>query len=641
MALKYIYSRHSFLDHINESIKTAKEYFSRVKRASSLPQYKQQLIQSIGDGSFSLGPEDPEEQISKIESGEMDRELEKMMSQDAMVQIDDALNQLFEKIKLNKAFGPNVLALPITKMYLRYPKEEHLPNLLELVDFLDDVSLREFLKTRNIDLGRLLNEYAEKKEENGMVTYEMLTDYLTNITSEIRANWLIKLFKTDAAMGRERNLPPFNQVEAFRSLSVNDPIKLRIISCAEALDRNRDNPAVAAAIVTIKDKIAGKDSLKNLVEWLERTLDNALNSSAGMVEFLKAAVTVGGLIDIVYQDESKVVIVAYHEIALATLFPMAQWCILPPGWGGGRGMWSTYAGPSKNAIQFAVMDFSNPPSSNMRCWAFSYNVDLDRITHVHAKDDANILGYFNTTGLRDIFTEKGSIGNYPDSSTFTIPPADFRELEDSIAELYDKTVKYDSLPKIRGFSNLDMFAQGGVMKEFIGYSLRQANAKAQGKEIASFVKQNKAQLDMIISYLAADVYSSDYKNNIRDKKPTLADTFISPFLKPTGASKIPYVASGSELATYLIAVMKASGKFTEDKVISILKNLNLYLKLLNRDKTKAFARYQIEEAIDAIKVYLKALDINTVSTGGVDKGIKQLTIDDSELVAKFIEDIGK
>jgi hypothetical protein len=247
MALKYIYSRHSFLDHINESIKTAKEYFSRVKRSSSLPQYKQQLILSIQDGSFSLGPEDPEEQISKIESGEMDRELEKMMSQDAMVQIDDALNQLFEKIKLNKAFGPNVLALPITKMYLRYPEEEHLPNLLELVDFLDDVSLREFLKTRNIDLGRLLNEYAEKKEENGMPAYEMLTDYLTNITSEIRANWLIKLFKTDAAMGRDRNLPPFNQVEAFRSLPVNDPIKLRIISCAETLDRNRDNPAVAAA----------------------------------------------------------------------------------------------------------------------------------------------------------------------------------------------------------------------------------------------------------------------------------------------------------------------------------------------------------------------------------------------------------
>jgi len=648
MALKHIKSRYSFIRPLNESIKTAKEYLFRVNRESILSQYKQKLTQSIEAGTFSLGQDAPEEQVRKIESGEIDRELEKMLLQDQFaIPIDPNLNALFEKIKANRTFGPNVLALPITKMYLRYPEQEHQANLINLLDSLDNVKLRDFLKSRAIDAGKLISDFVEAEEEGGRTTYEMLGDYLTSLEVEIRANWLIKELKTDAAMGPERILPPFNQVEAFRQLAPNDPIRKRIIACADEFSQNRSNPVVAAAIAAVKNKIASKGSMKDLVEWLERTLDNALNASDNMSEFIKAALTVGNLVDIVYQDESAVVTVVHHEIALATLFPMAQWCILPLGWGGGRGMWNTYIGGSHTRIQFAVMNFGVPASSNFRCWAFTYDVNQNKITHAHAKDDASFMSNIDTNGLDDIFTEKSQIGNYENSSTFTIPPPDLQELKDNLKGLYEKTTKLDSMPKLRtksgasinDFSTSEMFLPGGLIREFIGHALRSAAAKAKGETLPSYISQHKAQLDIIISYLAADIYSSNYKNNIKENKPTLADTFINPFLKPTAGSKIPFIASGSEFATYLVAVMKASMKFTNEKVMVILKNLNQYIKLLIRDKARPFNRYQIEEALGAIKAYLKSMGTESITIAETEKGVNMIAFEDAEQIIKYIDNL--
>lgn len=659
--LKFILRPSHFSKPLFESIKTAREFFLKNKKREYFPEYKEKIIKELRDGAVSFS-ENPEEDILRVERGELDREIERMLSADkeaeSFLLSDPNFNELLEKIKQNQQFGPNVLALPLTKMYIRYPSREDLPNLLNLVDSLSNPKLKDFLRGRNIDLGKLLNDYAEKEEEGGLKVYELFTDYLTKLESEIKANWLIQILKTDAAMGEERNLPPFNQVEAFRRLPANDPIRLRIIAAAELFEDNKSNPAVSFAIKNIvKKKLAAKESMKELAEWLERTIDSALNSSDDIIEFLMSAASVGNLADVVYQEESVVVLVVHHEIALATLFPMAQWCILPLGWGGGRNMWGTYLGGGKTTIQFAIMDFSKSSSNNMRCWAFTYDVRQNRITNAHAKDDANILPNFDTNQLTDIFTKKESITGYPmgggsivydDSETFTIPATDLAEITNNLTNLYNKTVQAESTPKLRtksgtsitDFSTSEMFTSaGGLMREFIGQALKRASARAQGGDVPSFISRHKPELDMILAYLAADVYSSNYKNNIRDNKPTLADTFINPFIKPTGASKIPYIANGSELSTYLVAVMKASKKFTEDKIHTILRNLNSYLKILNRDKSKPFHQFQIAEIFDAFKVYLKSLEITDFPIEDGDKKVKDLVLEDTDRIIKFIDNI--
>lgn len=664
MSLKYIHSPYRFFNSLNESIKTAKEYFFRLEKSENLKRYKENLIDKIRNGEEALGEGDPQEQISRIESGSMDRQLETMMEQDPsfVPEVEEKLNILFEKIKQNRTFGPNVLALPLTKMYIRYRgDDEHIARILDIVDILDDNKLKEFFKSRDIDLARLLDEFAEKQEEGGRPVYEMFTDYLTILQSEISANWLIKEFKTNAAMGRERNLPPFNQVEAFRKLDVNDPIRQNIISYAKQLNENRSDPVVAAAIKTIKDRLAGKSSMEEIAKWLGNSLNSALNESDDIKKFLETSLKVGSLVDMVYKDENKVVVVAHHELVLATLFPMAEWCILPSGWGGGRGMWNGYAGPSKNAIQFAVMDYSKEASNNMRCWAFSYNVNTKTVTHVHAKDDADILRNFPNRTLQDMFTEKPSITGsrqgvpvtYEDSNTFTLPSYELRELEESITDLYEKTVKFDSSFKLRDsygssitdFSRSSLFKAGGIMQGFVGYAAVKAKSKTEGVEIESFVSKHKNTLDMILTYLAADLYSAQYREKIKAKQPTLADTFILPFTKGVEGQSQPLVASGKELASYLISALKVSEKFKEETVKEIIKNLVKVMFLLNSgfnsqrsSMNKKFYLYQIEEAIGAFSIYAKSIGINSVPVGSKNKELGSLTVDDTEAIIKFIKE---
>ena len=85
--------------------------------------------------------------------------------------------------------------------------------------------------------------------------------------------------------------------------------------------------------------------------------------------------------------------------------------------------------------------------------------------------------------------------------------------------------------------------------------------------------------------------------------------------------------------------MKASKKFTEDKIHTILKNLNSYLKILNRDKTQSFRQFQIAEVFDAFKVYLKSLDILDFPAESESKSIKDLTLEDTDSIIKFIDSI--
>ena len=120
--LKFILRPSSIANPLFESIKTAREFFIKNKKREYFPQYKEKIIQELRDGTVSFS-ENPEEDIIKVERGELDREIEKMFSADKEVEStilsDPGLNELLEKIKQNQQFGPNVLALPLTKMYIR------------------------------------------------------------------------------------------------------------------------------------------------------------------------------------------------------------------------------------------------------------------------------------------------------------------------------------------------------------------------------------------------------------------------------------------------------------------------------------------------------------------------------------------
>jgi hypothetical protein len=667
--LLHIIRPYQFFKGVNESVKSAREFFVARKKEELLPEYKQKLIRDLRNDP-ELSQEEIAAKLSELESGVADREIRSKLLADKEVDVeilsDENFNRLMEKVKENTVFGPNILAFPIAKMYIRYSSDDDAASLLDLIASLNDAKLKNFLRGRNIDLGELLKEYAEKPEQQGVKTYDLFSDYIRSINTDIRANWLVQELKTDAAMGPQRNRPPFNQVEAYRKLKDGDPLKERFIRYANELEKRKNEPNVAAAINLIKKSIAAYGSLEDLVSFVGGQLDAALNSPKEMQDFLRQIQVAGPTVDLIYASDTQAVLVVHHEVALAMLFPMAGWCILPRGWGGGRNMWKSYVGfPEAKTIQFAIMDFSKPFQNNMRCWAFTYSITNDRITHVHAKDDANIINNFNQSGFNDIFSEKESITNsngvtYENSNTFTVPKYAIDQLKDGLDTMFEKTLKYEETYKLRNkngteitdFTKSSVFDTDGVMRRFIRHGLVRASAKAAGRPAPAFIsnEQNKDALDMILMYLAASPLSDEYKLSKERKQPTLIDTFISPFIKPLNSSlTFPFSIDNAELATYIIAILKSTREFREDLVLSFLKTLITFVKVINNtysarsagaDLTKKYY-YQIEEALDAIKVLLKSIDIKEISVGSQNKKITDLSVDDIKEVIAFIESITK
>ena len=667
MNLHHIIHRPVFIT-INESIGGAKELFLSRRRKDLLSNYKDDLIDSIDNDEYTMDQSlSKEEQIRKIRSGEADREILSMMTADPSVSStilsDVGFNAMLDKIKENTLFGPTVLAIPMTKMYLRYGRED-LPDLLNLITSLNNSKLKTFLKGRNIDLGKTLNDYAEMPERDGIKTYELFSDYIRDISSEVEANWLIKELKVDAAMGPERNLPPFNQVEAYRSLAENDPLRARLLNYGKELEKNKNNPAVAAAIQTIKKKIAAYDSLEKVADFVRGQLDAALKSPQELNDFLKIARSAGKLAEVVYNDEHRAVVVAYHEIALGMLFPMSAWCILPSGWGGGRNMWKTYINSANRTIQFAVMDFSKSSSNNMRCWAFTYNTRDNMVTHAHAKDDVSILSNFQRNGLADIFSEKESIVGYystgnrvlEDSSTFTIPQYALEEIQSNLSRYLEITIQNEGTFKLRNsngtevtdFTTSTFFKDGGLFTKFLQHSIVRAKAALTGASLPSFIQENKNDLDTILVYLTADVYSNNYKNKKEKGEPTLVDTFILPFIKVAPALGKQFVVGNFELAEFILKVLKNTNTFEASKIYAMLKKLNEFIRpiLTIKDTVpKASPQYKnysflLSDAVDTIKVFLHSLNINEVQfTSGKTVEVKKLEVDNASELSTYITNL--
>jgi hypothetical protein len=344
------------------------------------------------------------------------------------------------------------------------------------------------------------------------------------------------------------------------------------------------------------------------------------------------------------------------------LFPMSAWCILPRGWGLGRNMWSSYIGPNHGTIQFAVMDFSKSPTSNMRCWAFTWRPSTQRITYAHAKDDASIMRNFDSYSLpfNGAFTEKEEIlasdgTPYDDSRTFSLPQYALTSLNDSIANLVEKTNKYDSSYKLRNsdgsqiedFTKSTLFtSETGLMRRFINHGTARAASKALGKTVTQFteVPEHKDALDMILVYLSASISSSEYQKQKEKNQPTLPDTFILPFIKPRANSQIPYPITTGELAEYIMAVLKGAKSFDEKSINTFIKTTSFLMKAIYRtysadrsDSKKKLYYYQLEDCIDALTVNFKFIDILQIPIGGVEKSILELKVEDTEDILKFIE----
>ena len=498
---------------------------------------------------------------------------------------DARMQSLWKAIEANKIWGPNILAIPLTKLYLKVYKEDRNSSILKrLLEIITGVSSNQAIIIRKGLSDPLLKNYLVDRIVEGVKfnmidelnkiiqseladSVEALNDCLDRWYSEMSALWFLKSLRADAAMGPERNLPPFNQKVAFQALAEDNLMRQEFISVASDFWENaKSDKAFEAEIVTIKKKMATYGNLNDLLKFLKKSFVAAGGPVVGMNDFLNGVQATRGLSKIVYKSAEKLVLVVFHEMTLAKLFPMTSWCILPNGMGKmGRGLWSNYVGSKHNAIQFAMVDFSKDESDTMKYIAFSYKINQDTITFAHKKDDGSLsklVGNNLVSILTSLLVDESAGDELDDRLTGR------KELEEAlmttlskerIGEYYEETVKYENSVKIgRDNFKSKILSESSPIRQMVKACL--VNREAGRKLFMT--PEMQSELGIISLLISADPEQEIEKwKDYKKSKNTIVDLYLKIF-EPT--EKVKTMINSKELAEFTVDIVDDSTDFSEE-----------------------------------------------------------------------------